>query len=253
MKTKTIQVGEHTFQSLKEATTFMQEFVASRKDQMPIEEVDFFLTKNKDFEFLMNLVRRHPYSDNKIGCGIKSFEIVRTVYNNYCLYLTRLDGSRTDFSWRECLNATPEEQSMVKAMRKAVDYQIIKWVKTHTHKGQLCCLCNKKLAEHVDHVPPNTFEEIAERFIKMRKNKPSQTSLEESQGENKVYHRGIIDTYSVDGLSGRRILDPVVEKEWQDYHENQSVLRYLCAFCNLSTSKKEHNASKRVDTQDTQN
>lgn len=253
MKTKTIQIGEHTFQSLKEATTFMQEFVAARRETMPIEEVDFFLVENKDFKFLMNLLRRHPYFQVKIGCGIKSFEVVRTVYNNYCLYLTRTDGSRTDFSWRECLNATPEEQSMKGAMRKSVDYQIMDWVKDNTHRGQLCCVCHERPGEHVDHVPPNTFEEIAGRFIKMRESQVSQTFIEEPQGENKVYHRGIIDTYSVDGLSGRRILDPIVEKEWQDYHENQSVLRYLCAFCNLSTSKKEHNASKRLDTQDTQN
>lgn len=252
MKTK-IQIGRFTFETKAKATKFMQAFIASRKEQMQIEEYDAFLRKNEDFEFLYALVRRHPYSDNKIGCGIKSFEIVRTVWNNYCLYLTRVDGSRTDFSWRECLNATPEVQSMVKAMRKAVDYQIIEYLETKTFKGQLCCLCNKAVAEHVDHVPPVTFEVIAGDFLKMVESKPCQEQSEAPEGVNLVYHKGIIDTYSDDGHLGRRIADPIIEKEWQDYHRNQAILRFLCAFCNLSVVKKEFNLTKESRHTDTQN
>ncbi len=252
MKTK-IQIGRFTFDTKVKATKFMQRFIDSRKEQMSIEEHDVLLRKNEDFEFLYALVRRHPYSDNKIGCGIKSFEIVKTVWNNYCLYLTRQDGSRTDFSWRECLNATPEDQSMVKAMRKAVDYQILEYLEIKTFKGQLCCLCNKAVAEHVDHVPPVTFEAISGQFIKMMENKPCQEQSEAPGGVNRVYHKGIIDTYSDDGHLGRRIADPIIEKEWQDYHRNQAVLRFLCAFCNLSVVKKTHNRSKSSGHTDTQN
>jgi hypothetical protein len=290
MKNK-IQITRFTFETKAKATAFMQAFVASRKGQMPIEEFDLFLRKNEDFEFLMALLRRHPHADNKIGCGIKTFEIVKTVYNNWGLQLTRVDGSKTDFSWRECLKATPEDSAMKGAMRKAVDYQIMNWVKSHTHKGQLCCLCNEKPAEHVDHVPPNTFETIAESFISglgdLEKGpvfddlpsayggKNTGKNLEKGPvfddlpsvygGKNcgldpqkqalfgLVLHKNVIDTYSVDGQMGRKILDPVIEKEWQDFHENQAVLRYLCVFCNLSTSKKEHNASKRAGHTDTQN
>ena len=252
MKTK-IQIGRFTFDTKSKATAFMQAFIASRKDQMPIQEHDLFLRKNEDFEFLHALVRRHPHSDNKIGCGINTFEIVRTVYNNYCLYLTRKDGSRTDFSWRECLNATPEGQSMVKAMRRAVDLQILEFLETKTVKGQLCCLCNKAVAEHVDHVPPVTFEVIAGEFIKMIESKPSQKQSELVDRENRVHHKGIIDTYSDDGHLGRRLSDPIIEKEWQDYHRNQAVLRFLCAFCNLSVVKKEFNKTKESRHTDTQN
>lgn len=284
---KQIQIGTFTFESLEKATKFMQRFVSSRIEQMPIEEFDFFLRKSKEFEFLMELLKRHPYAENKIGCGVRSFEVVKTAYNNYGLYLTRLDGSCTDFSWRECLKGTPEDLAMKGAMRKSIEYQIKDYVRDHTHRGQICCLCNEREAEHVDHVPPNTFEEIAQRFIswvkKGRKGPISENLPLSYDGKNDglgpekdpffegktlayggkntgenlenglVLHQNVIDTYSVDGQMGRGIVDPVIEKQWQDYHENQAVLRYLCGFCNLSTSKKEHNAYKLTGHRGTQN
>lgn len=252
MKTK-LQIGRFTFETKAKATAFMQKFIDDRKERGSIQEFDVWLRSNEDFEFLYALVRRHPHSDNKIGCGIKSFEIVKTVWNNWCLYLTRQDGSRTDFSWRECLKATPEGQSMVKAMRRAVDLQILEYLETKTFKGQLCCLCNKAVAEHVDHVPPDTFEVISGAFLKMQESKPPRKPSQPDDRENRVHHKGLIDTYSDDGDLGRRFTDPTIEKEWQDYHRNQAVLRFLCAFCNLSVVKKEFNLTKgrHTDTQNT--
>ena len=291
MKSKQIQIGKMHFKTLNQAKVFCQDLVARRKGGMAIEQRDLLLNLDKDWEFLMDLIQLHPHSGLKIGGGIRSFSIRKTPYNNFCLWIIRADGSETDFSWQKCFGVKSEESEIKQAMRVAIEGQIKTYRGKNTKPGQLCDWCHSAVAEHVDHVPPRTFESIADDFIsgvksgKIGENWGDQTLSYDAYEQDKssknedlpksnalygqiktpkntekisqILHSGVIDTYSGDGHFGRKIANLVVEKSWCDFHENQAVLRYLCVSCNLSDSKKEANLMKKSakvsDTETTQN
>ncbi|KAK8681620.1 hypothetical protein V6N13_054022 [Hibiscus sabdariffa] len=53
------------------------------------------------------LLRYHPNSEDKIGCGLDSIMVDRhpEFRSSRCLFAVRTDGVRTDFSYRKCLRA----------------------------------------------------------------------------------------------------------------------------------------------------
>jgi hypothetical protein len=53
--------------------------------------------------FLCSLLALHPRGPEKIGSGISYFTVEHAVHGTRCFYLTRTDGSRTDFSYFKCV------------------------------------------------------------------------------------------------------------------------------------------------------
>jgi hypothetical protein len=62
---------------------------------------------NEDFQFCMELFRRHSDYEQKVGRGVQRIEVRRDDYGNRYFHLHRIDGTDTDISWVHCV--TPKK------------------------------------------------------------------------------------------------------------------------------------------------
>jgi hypothetical protein len=91
---KPVTIGEKNFGTQKDANLFVQGLLNSQPPKVIIPE--------PHHSFLSALVARHPHAAEKIGAGIKHFTVEPALHGTVCFYLTRIDGTRTDFSYLKC-------------------------------------------------------------------------------------------------------------------------------------------------------
>jgi hypothetical protein len=92
---KPITIGRWTFNSQAAAITHIQE-VLYRRPLLTLIDGD-------DREFVQALLSKHAHAAEKIGIGVKYFTVEKAKGGTQCFYITRLDGSRSDFSYMNCL------------------------------------------------------------------------------------------------------------------------------------------------------
>lgn len=124
---------------------------------------------------LTDLLQHHPQSKEKEGVGVDFFSVRRSPLglNGSCFYITRLDGSCTDFSLKKCLAPSTIKTQVLRAMRGVVEEDIFTAKKAfferHAIDGQITCpVTNSKVDWqhcHADHTQPNTFEVICQCFV----------------------------------------------------------------------------------------
>ena len=90
-----LTIGEESFRTPRAAELFIQRLRNRQSLEIPIPE--------PHHSFLCALVARHPHAAEKAGPGIRYFTVERAVYGTRCFYLTRLDGTKTDFSYIKCV------------------------------------------------------------------------------------------------------------------------------------------------------
>ena len=88
-------IGSHTFDTQAAAVAFIQEVLYRNPLLEPI--------KGDDHAFLLELLKKHPRAAEKIGAGVKEFTVEKAKGGTQCFYITRVDGSRSDFSFMNCL------------------------------------------------------------------------------------------------------------------------------------------------------
>ncbi len=88
-------IGSHSFGTQAAAVTFIQEVLYRHQLLKPIN--------GADHEFLLDLLNKHPRKAEKIGSGVKYFTVEKAQGGTQCFYITRVDGSRSDFSFMKCL------------------------------------------------------------------------------------------------------------------------------------------------------
>ena len=88
-------IGSHTFDTQTAAVAFIQEVLYRHPLLEPIH--------GADHEFLLELLKRHPRKEEKIGVCVKHFTVEKAQGGTQCFYITRVDGSRSDFSFMKCL------------------------------------------------------------------------------------------------------------------------------------------------------
>lgn len=139
-------------------------------------EIGDFLI-DTDFNFMADILKRHPRYFDKIGVGLKSIKIEkeREFNNSRCFILVRVDGSTTDFSYKKCLSPPTSQLTFFKkAGRNAITPQIIEF-KNKAYElyadvnGKIRCpltnvLIGSKDAQ-VDHTPPLTYNNIVSSFL----------------------------------------------------------------------------------------
>lgn len=150
--------------------------------------------------FLLDLIARHPEASDKIGCGVRAFQLGRNKLNPKGVHVTlhRTDGSSDDFSWKTCISgrkSTPHHDARA-AMRTAVMSQ------TAAAKAKCCVQCQSTDGLEVDHVVP--FAHIASKF-------------EASHTLGPFKKIGMLTT----------LQDPA----WANYHREHAVLQTLCKKC----------------------
>lgn len=92
---KKITIGEESFTTQKAATIFVRDLLNCQPLKTAIPE--------PQHSFLCALISRHPNAAEKIGVGIQHFTVEFAMHGTRCFYLTRVDGSRTEFSFYKCV------------------------------------------------------------------------------------------------------------------------------------------------------
>ncbi|MDX2526210.1 DCL family protein [Streptomyces europaeiscabiei] len=83
--------------------------------------VGSIVDQEDDHQLLLDLLDMHPNADDKIGSGVEAFAIAAPQRGPYPGFeVIRTDGSRIDFSYRECLKPRTYRQQVLNVMRDEV-------------------------------------------------------------------------------------------------------------------------------------
>lgn len=169
--------------------------------------------------FLCHLIRRHPNAAEKIGMGIKNFKVLtNTNYGgkNRCFYLFRIDGTFTDFSSQKCAAPLTPWQEYYDALRSVVMDQLMQ-VRDQAFglNEEILCPVKRTLmtrsASYVDHVHPDTFTALVERF----------------NDEEWIHEEIPPQTEGRDLKCGRKLVDKGLEDRWRFFHSTHAKLRVI--------------------------
>lgn len=177
-----------------------------------------------DHAFLLDLLGRHTNAKQKIGCGVLRFEVRREVrFETSCFWLVRVDGSETDWSFKQCITAKSRRTKVLAAMRGAVVDQVIsfrKGVFAAANGKPVCAVTGQALDLrncHVDH-HPLSFLTLAEDWVQHDWD-------------------GIVIEENVDRSVIAKMLDPKQISSWQSYHQKWAELRLVTQAVNLSKKR----------------
>lgn len=174
--------------------------------------------------FIASVLDCHPERSQKVGCGVASLQ-VQNNGGTMGFWLTRRDGSRTDFSFLSCLSAPSSEQQTRAAFRREIRDQIVAFRdEAFAHSDSIPCAVTGELVNrrdaHVDHCP--TFDAMLLEFLRIYGPPLRDVAVEPTSD-------GAVDTHLADlGLAGA----------WRNYHRENARLRVVSARANLSMLRR---------------
>ena len=214
-----IHIGSNTFTSIPEAREYLQNIFEQAGPTESLQQLNAVL-----YNEMMSLLQQHPEANLKRvheAIDIKIFKGYKE--NLYHLKLKFPDGSEDSISYLACLTQRVTNTSVLQdALRNAIAYQISRF--KHNTPNKQCEQCKTTIASeyHVDHV--QLFSDLSSRFLA--------TKLQTPQSFDKVPDvLGILRPQF-------KAEDNDFQQEWQQYHLQHASLRWLCAKCNLTRSKK---------------
>ena len=92
---KQLNIGQRSFDTRSAAARFVAELLYDLPLKVTIQE--------PQHSFLRALISMHPHAEMMIGTGIDHFSVEFSVRGRRCFCLTRIDGTKTDFSFHECV------------------------------------------------------------------------------------------------------------------------------------------------------
>jgi len=95
MRSNPLTINGKSFATQKAANLYIQKLLNSQPLKTPIQE--------PHHSFLSALIPRHPNAAEKVGVGIRHFTVEFAAHGTRCFYLTRVDETRTDFSYFKCV------------------------------------------------------------------------------------------------------------------------------------------------------
>lgn len=209
-------VGSFTFPTRKAAEAEIRRVLHETERGTPLQGADFDLVRG--------LLDCHPDVTEKIGCGVASIKVRSIEYGSPGFWITRIDGTGDDFSYRKALDGAPNRNTAVRqAMRHGIRHQIDDFRRTqfaaHADRdGMLLCpltgLRVRPRGAHVDHIEP--FADIAGRFI------------------NGCGGAENVPLGSSPNHPGPALADPIQLTAWTIYHGQQARLRVVHASANLA-------------------
>jgi len=182
--------------------------------------------KAMDAAFIRDVLARHPESDSKIGAGVESFQVQRN-YATVGFWITRIDGSRTDFSFIACLSPPTKRQNVMAALKAEIRDQIALFRRAAfgSESEIKCEVTGEPITEsnsHADHIRP--FIQLAEEFLDL-----------EGLTVDEV---GVIPT--ADGKLFNALSDRVLAVKWHSYHRMCAELRMVTAAANMGLLRRKH-------------
>ena len=168
--------------------------------------------KHEYYSLFSDLIAMHPERDEKIGVGVKRFNICKnplTHMSNHVV-ITRVDKTDESLSWRYCCGT--KYNNLDSAFRNAVWRSVNKFKMNSVLK---CTICGTTSGEfHTDHnkVP---FRDLVSSF------KLTVNELPSKFDKNKKC------------LVKFRKEDSKFRKSWVKFHDEHCDLQILCKTCNL--------------------
>lgn len=186
---------------------------------------------DNDYDFVYDLFQLHPNCKEKSRDGIAGFIVERDkLYGkgkHFCV--VRKDESKIDFSWKKCIagKQTNKRRLVLDAMRRAIQAQIFEYANDQFRVTSeiICPITYEPVTRdncHVDHVYPNTFSYLSQKWI----------------DDNNLTYEIIELKNSEDGY-GYVFSDAELLKRWQVFHFENAELRILSISGNMSISDKE--------------
>ena len=93
-----VTIGRQSFETQNAANRFVEDLLYSLPLKVAIPE--------PHHSFLRALLSMHPRAEEKIGKGIDHFTVEYSVRGRRCFCLTRIDGTKTDFSFFACVQGS---------------------------------------------------------------------------------------------------------------------------------------------------
>ena len=174
------------------------------------------------------LLPRHGSYEHKRGAGFASFIFGinsrypsrRTQRPPACLYASRIDGTITDISWRECLKPASKRFKVRNAMRNAIRPQIAKW---KAECVKICQICSAPLDPRnfdADHYPVS-FDTITQQWM----------------NDRGLTDETILTSGTDDFFRGDRFINIDLEFDWFQYHASVAEYRQLCTQCHRKAGR----------------
>lgn len=166
----------------------------------------------------------HPEAPQKIGCGVHFFSVEQND-GSRGFWLTRTDGSRTDWSFLSCLTPPTPETEAKAGFRTAIRPQVAAFRARfdHAQEQPRCPITDEVLTEsnvHIDHEIP--FEELLDSFLR---------ALALTLGDIKVKP-------TVDGSTTTELADEDLRVLWETFHQRNARLRAVSVQANLSILRR---------------
>lgn len=178
-----------------------------------------FLTGD-DLEFVLSVLKQHPYYDLKKGPGISGLYVKRNPpYQTLGFWIKRVTGSHTDFSFHECISVGKKraELDFKMAMRAALVDEVERINNLLLDNGtRYCTSCGKIVYPSTGRVMyKKELREIQREFIEIRGLSDFETLITENPN----------------GVIGVRIKDDGLLEDWLDYHAEHARYIILCSEC----------------------
>lgn len=183
--------------------------------------------EGEDLALMLALIERHPSAAEKKGCGIKGVLVCDQMgYPTPGFWIKREDGTACDFSYLKCLETKSTLQDFMHACRLVVKWDAIAFRDAY-FAGRALAPCQvsgqmiQKEGAHVDHIAPNTFQNIVLDFIR----------------ELAIDVNGV-EYVSGDGHLGSEFASETLRASFLDFHRKKASLRVISAHENLSLGGK---------------
>jgi hypothetical protein len=171
--------------------------------------------------FLYNLLLRHSKAEIKIGVGVASFQVERGEPRGQCFWLTRVDGTRTYFSYPACVRGedlTPERKA-ADAFRHEIRDQLVSFKQSAFSGSPVYCALTGVLVDfynsHVDHVYP--LKSLRRDFLLQEGLVLSRVRVQPwREGEHRIL-----------------LADRELAERWSQYHLQRAQLRITSPEANL--------------------
>ncbi len=99
-KRQVIEIDNETFATQAEARERFRGILYKYRLNQSVDQADD--------QFLRAALARHPDAFEKVGPGVKHFEVRSADYGTRCFWVVRLDGTAERFSFKECYKGSPE-------------------------------------------------------------------------------------------------------------------------------------------------
>ncbi len=213
MPTKPIRVHDKLFPTKTAATHAIRAVLYRYPPGQTLNE--------KDAHFMLGVLALHKEAAQKVGVGVASFSVEVNPHGTRGFWLTRTDGTRTDFSFIACLTPPSHGQEVKHAFREEVRDQIAEF-RAAQSAGGLCPVTGDLLTEdaHVDHVMP---------FIQLTSDFLACYNLEDND---------IRVTKTTDGQTRTLFTNRFLANLWKSFHLEHAQLRLVSKRANLSILRR---------------